>query len=137
MAPTIVTKQREAVHRASARRAARRSSGTVLQIARQPDRPQAAAAERDRRCRARSSATRHARRPSAAFIDSREGRDLVGVYGHTPFITPDDTDTIGATPEIGATTAIEFRGKQTMIAAAEPQRRGTGSAEVVEPEVSA
>ncbi len=68
-----------------------------------------------------------------AFIDSQEGRDLVGVYGHTPFITPDDTDTIGATPEIGATTAIEFRGKQTMIAAAEPQRRGTGSAEVVDP----
>ena len=68
-----------------------------------------------------------------AFIDSQVGRDLVGVYGHTPFITPDDTDTLGATPEIGAATAIEFRGKRTMIAAAEPVRRGTGSAAVVDP----
>jgi gamma-glutamyltranspeptidase/glutathione hydrolase len=39
-----------------------------------------------------------------AFIDSQEGRDLVGVYGHTPFQTP-----------------------------AEPKRRGGGSAEVVKP----
>jgi gamma-glutamyltranspeptidase/glutathione hydrolase len=68
-----------------------------------------------------------------AFIDSQEGRDLVGIYGHTPFQRPDDTDTIGATPEIGAATAIEFRGKRTLIAAAEPQRRGTGSAGVVVP----
>jgi len=69
-----------------------------------------------------------------AFIESREGRDLVGVYGHTPFITPDATTTIGATPEIGAATAIERRGKRTMIAAAEPARRGSGSAGVVDPE---
>ena len=69
-----------------------------------------------------------------AFIESQEGRDLVGVYGHTPFITPDDTTTIGATPEIGALTAIEFRGKRTLIAGAEPVRRGTGSAGVVDPE---
>jgi gamma-glutamyltranspeptidase/glutathione hydrolase len=68
-----------------------------------------------------------------AFIESQEGRDLVGVYGHTPFQTPDDTTTLGATPEIGATTAIEFRGKRTLIAAAEPVRRGGGSAEVVRP----
>jgi len=68
-----------------------------------------------------------------AFINSQEGRDLVGQYGHTPFITPDATDTLGATPEIGAATAIEFRGKRTLIAAAEPVRRGTGSAEVVNP----
>jgi gamma-glutamyltranspeptidase/glutathione hydrolase len=68
-----------------------------------------------------------------AFIESQEGRDLVGVYGHTPFQTPDDTTTIGATPEIGATTAIELRGKHKMIAAAEPNRRGGGSAEVVTP----
>jgi gamma-glutamyltranspeptidase/glutathione hydrolase len=68
-----------------------------------------------------------------AFIESQEGRDLVSVYGHTPFITPDDTDTIGATPEIGATTAIEFRGKRTLIAGAEPVRRGGGSAGVVTP----
>jgi gamma-glutamyltranspeptidase/glutathione hydrolase len=68
-----------------------------------------------------------------AFIESREGRDLVGVYGHTPFQTPDDTTTLGATPEIGAVAAIEFRGKRTMIAAAEPMRRGGGAAEVVRP----
>jgi gamma-glutamyltranspeptidase/glutathione hydrolase len=68
-----------------------------------------------------------------AFIESREGRDLVGVYGHTPFITPDDTDTIGATPESGATTAIEFRGKHGLIAGGEPVRRGGGSAGVVKP----
>jgi gamma-glutamyltranspeptidase / glutathione hydrolase len=68
-----------------------------------------------------------------AFIDSREGQDLMNVYGHTPFITPDDTDTLGATPEIGATTAIEFRGKRTMIAGAEPVRRGGGAAGVVTP----
>ena len=87
------------------------------------------------RCRARSSATRRRRRPSRRSSTRQEGRDLVGVYGHTPFITPDDTDTLGATPEIGAATAIEFRGKRTMIAAAEPRaprhgQRGGGRPEV-------
>ena len=68
-----------------------------------------------------------------AFINSQEGQGLVSTYGHTPFITPDDTDTLGATREIGALTAIEFRGKRGLIAGAEPARRGGGSAEVVTP----
>ena len=60
-----------------------------------------------------------------AFIDSTEGRSLAAARGHK-FAPP-------ATPgEIGAATAIEFRGKR-FIAAAEPQRRGGGSAAVVTP----
>ena len=35
--------------------------------------------------------------------------------------------------EIGALTAIEFRGKRPMVAVAEPTRRGGGSALVVDP----
>ena len=64
-----------------------------------------------------------------SFIDSRQGQDLLGL-GYK-FVTPDDTTTIGATPEIGATTAVEFRAGHRFTAAAEPQRRGTGSAGVV------
>ena len=61
-----------------------------------------------------------------AFIDSQEGRDLVGIYGHTKFTPPP------APGEIGAATGIEIRGKR-FVAAAEPQRRGQGAAGVVEP----
>jgi gamma-glutamyltranspeptidase/glutathione hydrolase len=61
-----------------------------------------------------------------AFIDSREGLDLAGVHGHR-FAPP-------AKPgEIGAATAIEFRAGGRFIAAAEPVRRGGGSAMVVRP----
>ena len=38
---------------------------------------------------------------------------------------------VGATPEIGAATAIEFLGGGRLLAAAEPVRRGGGSAAVV------
>jgi gamma-glutamyltranspeptidase/glutathione hydrolase len=61
-----------------------------------------------------------------AFIDSQEGRDLVGVFGHTKFTPPP------APGEIGAATGIEVRGKR-FVAAAEPQRRGQGAAGVVKP----
>ena len=61
------------------------------------------------------------------FIDSQEGRDLIGLRGHR-FAPP-------AKPgEIGAATGIEIRGGgRRFIAAAEPQRRGAGSAAVVSP----
>jgi gamma-glutamyltranspeptidase/glutathione hydrolase len=68
----------------------------------------------------RNTSTTQAER---AFIESPVGRDLAGLRGHR-FAPP-------ATPgEIGAATGIEIRGKR-FIAAAEPVRRGTGSAAVV------
>ena len=60
-----------------------------------------------------------------AFIDSPEGQSLAVARGHK-FAPP------AAPGEIGAATAIEFRGKR-FIAAAEPPRRGGGSAAVVTP----
>jgi gamma-glutamyltranspeptidase/glutathione hydrolase len=60
-----------------------------------------------------------------AFIQSQVGRDLAGLHGHR-FAPP------AAPGEIGAATGIEIRGRR-FIAAAEPQRRGTGSAAVVRP----
>jgi gamma-glutamyltranspeptidase/glutathione hydrolase len=58
-----------------------------------------------------------------AFIASREGTALAGAYGHT-FTT---------TAEIGAVTGLEFLGHGRTLAAAEPTRRGGGSAAVVRP----
>jgi len=66
-----------------------------------------------------------------SFIESRQGQDLLAL-GYK-FITPDNTSTIGATPEIGAATAVEFRSGKRFVAAAEPARRGGGSAGVVRP----
>ena len=60
-----------------------------------------------------------------AFINSQIGRDLAGLRGHR-FAPPPSPG------EIGAATGIEIRGKR-FIAAAEPQRRGMGSAAVVKP----
>jgi gamma-glutamyltranspeptidase / glutathione hydrolase len=57
-----------------------------------------------------------------AFINSPEGRAL-SAYGH--IYTP--------TAEIGAATAIEFLAGGQTVAAAEPVRRGGGSAAVVSP----
>ena len=97
--------------------------------ARQPGRPQAS------RCRTPSPLPRAVERNTAStqaeqsFIDSRQGQDLLGL-GYK-YITPDDTDTIGATPEIGAATGVEFRSGKRFTAAAEPARRGGGSAGVV------
>ncbi len=61
-----------------------------------------------------------------SFIDSQEGKDLAGGRGHR-FVPP------AAPGEIGAATAIEFKRGGRFVAAAEPQRRGTGSAGVVRP----
>jgi gamma-glutamyltranspeptidase / glutathione hydrolase len=58
-----------------------------------------------------------------AFIASPEGRTLETQYGHS----------YTETPEIGAVTAIEFLGHRRLLAAAEPVRRGGGSAAVVRP----
>jgi gamma-glutamyltranspeptidase / glutathione hydrolase len=60
-----------------------------------------------------------------AFIDSPEGQALAGVYGQA-FETPDD-------PGIGAATGIDFGRHGRVLAAAEPVRRGSGSAAVEHP----
>jgi gamma-glutamyltranspeptidase/glutathione hydrolase len=57
-----------------------------------------------------------------AFIDSPEGRALAAL-GHT----------YTSMAEIGAATGVEFLGHGRLLAAAEPVRRGTGSAGVVHP----
>ena len=65
-----------------------------------------------------------------AFIASPEGQALAGPFGHefvTPLLTPP------ANGEIGAATGIEFLPGGGFLAAAEPARRGGGSAQVVSP----
>jgi gamma-glutamyltranspeptidase/glutathione hydrolase len=57
------------------------------------------------------------------FINSPEGRALRIQYGHA----------FSSTAEIGAVTGIEFLPDGETLAAAEPERRGGGSAAVVEP----
>jgi gamma-glutamyltranspeptidase/glutathione hydrolase len=59
-----------------------------------------------------------------AFIASPEGQALDTQYGHD----------FTSTPEIGAVTALEFLRGNKVQAAAEPTRRGGGSAAVVRPE---
>ena len=81
--------------------------------------PQAIAAPR---AVERNTATTQAER---AFIDSPEGQALIAL-GHA-FAPPP------APGEIGAATGIELTPGGGMIAAAEPQRRGTGAAGVVTP----
>ena len=58
-----------------------------------------------------------------AFISSREGQRLASRYGHT----------FTETSEIGAVTGLEFLRGNRVLAAAEPTRRGGGSAAVVRP----
>jgi gamma-glutamyltranspeptidase / glutathione hydrolase len=60
-----------------------------------------------------------------AFIGSPEGERLVSEYGHVYAMPPQ--------AEIGAATGIEFLGDQNVLAAAEPLRRGGGSAIVERP----
>jgi gamma-glutamyltranspeptidase / glutathione hydrolase len=60
----------------------------------------------------------------AAFLSSPEAQELEDGYGHV----------LAPTGEIGAATGIEFLGGGRMLAAAEPVRRGGGSAGVVRPE---
>ena len=58
-----------------------------------------------------------------AFIDSPEGQTLASQYKHA----------FSATGEIGAVTGLEFLRGNRVLAAAEPTRRGGGSAAVVRP----
>jgi gamma-glutamyltranspeptidase / glutathione hydrolase len=60
-----------------------------------------------------------------AFIASPEGQALQNQYGHA-YATPPP-------PEIGAVTGLEFLRGDRVLAAAEPIRRGGGSAAVVRP----
>ena len=62
-----------------------------------------------------------------AFIDSPEGAALRDVYGHAYPPQPPPA------PEIGAVTGIEFLSGGRVLAAAEPLRRGGGSAAVERP----
>ena len=57
----------------------------------------------------------------AAFLSSPEAQELAASYQHV----------LSPTGEIGAATGIEFLGGGRMLAAAEPVRRGGGSAAVV------
>ena len=57
-----------------------------------------------------------------AFIASPEAQQLIARHGHNPFSNAG---------EIGAATGIDFLGHGRLLAAAEPVRRGTGSAAVV------
>jgi len=59
-----------------------------------------------------------------AFINSPEGQALAARFGHV----------FSTTAEIGAATAIEFLAHDRVLAAAEPHRRGGGSAMVEKPE---
>jgi gamma-glutamyltranspeptidase/glutathione hydrolase len=59
-----------------------------------------------------------------AFVGSPEGQALAAQYGHR----------FSETAEIGAATGIELLGDGRVLAAAEPVRRGGGSAMVEEPE---
>jgi gamma-glutamyltranspeptidase / glutathione hydrolase len=59
------------------------------------------------------------------FIDSPEGQALASAYGHE-FEVPDSE-------VIGAVTGLEFGRRGRVLAAAEPERRGGGSAAVVRP----
>jgi gamma-glutamyltranspeptidase/glutathione hydrolase len=58
-----------------------------------------------------------------AFVTSPEGQALAAQFGHT----------FSSTAEIGAATGIEFLTDGRVLAVAEPQRRGGGSAMVEQP----
>jgi gamma-glutamyltranspeptidase/glutathione hydrolase len=72
-----------------------------------------------------SQRNRAATEAEQAFIDSPEGQALASSYGHV-FEVPDDE-------EIGAATGLELGRHGRVLAAAEPERRGGGSAAVVRP----
>jgi len=65
-----------------------------------------------------------------AFIASPEGQALASQFGHK-FVPPSPLPPSNG--EIGAATGIELRPRGRLIAAAEPVRRGGGSARVVRP----
>jgi gamma-glutamyltranspeptidase/glutathione hydrolase len=120
MSPTIVTRDGKPVLAVGSPGGATIIT-TVLQIL--VDRfdlgsslPQAIAAPRVSQRNAVSSGA------EPAFIASPEAQELIARHGHKPF-----TDA----GEIGAATGIEFLGGGKLLAAAEPVRRGGGSAAVV------
>jgi gamma-glutamyltranspeptidase/glutathione hydrolase len=65
-----------------------------------------------------------------AFIESPAGQALAGQFGHA-FVTPALTPPTNG--QIGAATGIELLPGGGFLAAAEPVRRGGGSAQVVSP----
>jgi gamma-glutamyltranspeptidase/glutathione hydrolase len=122
MAPTIVTRNGKPVLAVGSPGGATIIT-TVLQIL--VDRldlgsslPQAIAAPRVSQ---RNAITSEAEQP---FIESPLGQTLVAQYGHNPFKVP-------TSKEIGAATGIDFLRGGQLQAAAEPVRRGGGSAAVV------
>ena len=120
MAPTIVLRERRSAAR-------RRLAGRLDDHHdRPPDpdrsaRPGADAAAGDRRSAA-DSAEHGATQAEPGFFGTAEATAL-GARGHV----------FTRNPEIGAATGIEFLGAGRLLAAAEPVRRGGGSAMVVTP----
>ena len=121
MSPTIVTRNGQPVHRGRLAGRLDDHPGTVLQILLGrldlgDTLPQAIA---EPRVTQRNGTTDTA---EPAFISSPEGQALTA-YGHT----------YTTMSEIGAATGIEFLTRGRTLAAAEPVRRGGGSAAVVQP----
>jgi len=75
----------------------------------------------------RNSATEQRTQTEAAFLGTPEEAVLRDRYGQGFYVST------GTGAEIGAATAIEFRGRGVVQVAAEPTRRGGGSAAVVRP----
>jgi gamma-glutamyltranspeptidase / glutathione hydrolase len=122
MSPTIITRDSKPVPTVGSPGGATIIT-TVLQIL--VDRldlgyslPQAIA---DPRVSQRNTVTSEA---EPGFISSPEAAELVSKYGHNPF-------SVVKGNEIGAATGIEFERGGRLLAAAEPVRRGGGSAAVV------
>ncbi|HYN50426.1 MAG TPA: gamma-glutamyltransferase, partial [Thermoleophilaceae bacterium] len=123
MAPTIVTKDGEP-YLAVGSPGGSTIITTVLQVLLErldlgASLPEAIAAPRASQ---RNTAVTEAER---AFIESTEGRTLASTYGHA-FAEP-------TSEVIGAVTGIDFLDRGRILAAAEPERRGGGSAAVVRP----
>jgi gamma-glutamyltranspeptidase/glutathione hydrolase len=75
----------------------------------------------------RNSATEQRTQTEAAFLTTPEAAALKAAHGQDFFVST------GTGAEIGAATAIEFLGRGIVQVAAEPTRRGGGSAAVVRP----
>jgi gamma-glutamyltranspeptidase/glutathione hydrolase len=78
--------------------------------------------------------------PQAIAAPRASQRNLAAVQAEPAFLTGPQTAALQAlghvfssTPEIGAATGVEFLPDGRLLAAAEPVRRGTGSAGVVQP----
>ena len=118
MAPTIVTREGEP-YIAIGSPGGSTIPGTVLQVLLERLDLNATLPQAIRRPRAVERNMASGTTAEPAFIASPEGQALANTYGHT-FGDPME--------EIGAVTAIEFRRRGRLLAAAEPTRRGGGSA---------